>query len=173
MDETLTLVEKTAFLKGLPGASTIPTEGIAELASRATESHAEPGQVLFREGEPDHGSFVVIEGSLELRKGTAVVLVLKRGMSVGELWHEEGRAHGYTLMAVEHSHVLNLTREDTLDAMVDYPELAVEMLRTLGLRFHELASRVLDLEAANTRLQEALRAAGVTPPGPGPSDPAR
>jgi len=173
MAETLTLIEKTAFLKGLPGASTIPTEAIAELASRATEVHGEPGQVLFREGEPDHGSFVVIDGSLELRKGSALVLVLKRGMSVGELWHGEGEPHGYTLIAVEPSHVLNLTREDTLDAMLDYPELGVEMLRTLGQRFHELASRVIELEATNARLRDALRAAGVTPPEEGSTDAAR
>ncbi len=160
----LTLIEKTAFLKGVAGASAIPTEAIAELASRATEIHCEPGQVLFREGEPDRGSFVVIEGALELRKGSALVLALKSGMSVGELWHGEGEPHGYTLIAAEHSHVLNLAREDTLDAMLDYPELAVEVMRTLGQRFHALASRVQGLEAKIARLDGALRAAGVTPP---------
>jgi CRP-like cAMP-binding protein len=169
MDEILTLIEKTAFLKGLPGATTIPTEAIAELASRATEIHCAPGDVLFREGDPDRGSFVVIDGSLELRKGSALVLVLKRGMSVGELSHGEGEPHQYTLIAAEHSHVLNLTREDTLDSMLDYPEMAVEVVRTLGQRFHELASRVLELEAANARLRDALLAAGLVPPDSGPS----
>ena len=174
MEEILTLIEKTAFLKSLPGSSTIPTEAIAELASRAREIHCEPGQVLFREGDPDQGSFVVIEGSLELRKGTAVVAAMKNGMSVGELWQDENRTHGYTLMATEHTHVLHLTREDTLDAMLDYPELAIETLRTLGQRFHELASRVLELEATVARLRDDLLAAGVpTPgqgaPGPGPA----
>ena len=173
MEGTLTVIEKTAFLKGLPGASAIPTEVIAELASRATEIHCEPGQVLFREGEPDRGSFVVIDGSLELRKGSALVLVLKRGKSVGELWHGEGEPHGYTLIAAEPSHVLNLTREDTLDAMLDYPELAIEMLRTMGLRFNDLASRVLELEAKIAGLNDALRAAGVTPPDSGPGGSAR
>jgi len=163
MEETLTLIEKTAFLKGLPQASTIPTEALAELASRAKEIHCDPGQVLFREGDPDHGSYIVIEGVLELRKGMGIVLVLKKGMGVGELWHDEGRPHGYSLIAVEHSHVLNLTHEDIVDAMLDYPELAIELLRTVGSRFNDLASRVSELEAMIARLQDALRAA-VPPP---------
>jgi CRP-like cAMP-binding protein len=170
MTEILTLIEKTAFLKSLPESSTIPTEAIAELASRAREIHCEPGQVLFREGDPDQGSFIVIDGSLELRKGTAIVLSLKRSMGVGELWHDENRPHEYTLITTEHSHVLNLTREDVIDAMLDYPELAVEMLRTIGERFNNLASRVLELEATISRLRDALRAAGVPAPDPGSSD---
>ena len=171
MIETLTLIEKTAFLKSLPGSLTIPIEAIAELASRAREIQCEPGQVLFKEGDVDQGSFVVIGGTLELRKGTAVVTVLKSGMGVGELWHDGSRPHAYTLIAVEPSHVLNLSREDTIDSMIDYPELAVEMLRTLGERFHELASRVLALETTNARLRETLRAAGVPAPDPGAPDP--
>ena len=171
MDEKLTLIEKTAFLKSLPGSSTIPTEAIAELAWRAKEMHCEPGQVLFRQGEPDHGSFIVIEGSLELRKGTAVVAILKSGMSVGELWHDAHRPHEYNLTATEHSHVLNLSRDDTIEAILDFPELAIEMLRTLGLRFHELASRILEVEATNARLRDRLRAAGLPDDGAGqPND---
>jgi|SRR6516162_8149287 CRP-like cAMP-binding protein len=167
MIETLTLIEKTAFLKSLPGSLTIPIEAIAELASRAREIQCEPDQVLFREGDADQGSFVVIDGTLELRKGTAIVSVVRSGMGIGELWHDGSTPHVYTLIATEPSHVLNLSREDTIDTMIDYPELAIEMLRMLGSRFHELATRVVELESTNARLNDALRAAGVPAPEPG------
>ena len=65
--------------------------------------------------------------------------------------------------------MLNLSRDDTIEAILDFPELAIEMLRTLGLRF---ASRMLEVEATNARLRDRLRAAGLPDDGAGPADPA-
>ena len=86
MEETLTLIEKTAFLRSIPLLASIPTEPLAELAGRAREIHSDAGEVLFQEGDPDRGTYVVIDGLLQLRRGRSVVRVLKSGMAFGELW---------------------------------------------------------------------------------------
>jgi len=143
---TLTLVEKTAFLKGIKLLASIPTEALADLASRAREVYCEPGETLFQEGDPDRGSFLCVEGLLQLRKGRAVVRVLQPGTALGELWLGEGEPHQYSLIAIERSHLLNVTREDVNEAMLDYPEFGAAMVRMFALRVHELNGRVLDLE---------------------------
>jgi CRP-like cAMP-binding protein len=164
MDQTLSLIEKTAFLKSVPVLSTIPTEPLAEVASRAHEFHYDSGAAVFKEGDPNRGTFIVVDGMLELRRGAAVVRVLGRGMAFGELWLRENEPHQYTLLALEHTHVLNITRDDVLEAMLEYPEFGVGMARAFALRIHELTSRILDLESTITTLYGALRQHGIDPP---------
>jgi CRP-like cAMP-binding protein len=157
MDETLSLIEKTAFLKSVPVLSSIPTEALAEVAARSQERHLEPGEVVFREGDANRGTFMVLEGMLQVKRGDAVVRVLTRDMAFGELWLGEGEPHRYTLVAVEHSHVLNVTSEDVFDTMIEYPEFGAGMVRAFALRIHELTNRILDLEQTIHVLHGALR----------------
>jgi len=166
VQETLTLIEKTAFLKSLPMFGSIPTEALAELAARAREIHLDAGDVLFREGDPDRGVFLVVDGTVEQRKGRAVVRVVRPGMGVGELWLAEGEPHEYDVAAVEHTHVLNVTRENLMDAIVDFPEFGQAMVRQLALVIHELTGRILELEHLIGRFHTALTSAGIEPPDP-------
>jgi len=164
MEETLTLIEKTAFLKGIPVMSSIPTEALADLAARAREIHCDAGQVLFEEGDEDRGAFLVVDGTLEQRKGRALVRVVKSGGAVGELWLEAGETHHYTLVATDHTHVLNVTREDVVEAMHDFPEFGVAMVRGFAKTVHELTGRVLELENLVARIHASLRASGLDLP---------
>ena len=59
--------------------------------------HCEPGEVIYREGDPNRGAFLVVEGLLELRKGRALIRVVRPGEGIGELWLGEGEPHQYTL----------------------------------------------------------------------------
>ena len=170
MDALLTLIEKTAFLKGVEVLARIPTEALVELAARAKEQHCEPGEVLYREGDPNRGTFLLVEGSLEERKGRALIRVVRPGEGVGELWLGSADPHQYTLMASEHSHVLSLTREDVIDGMLDYPEFGVAMAQMFARLLHEQTGRLLELENLVARLHSALTAAGVEPPDPRRAD---
>ena len=166
MEATLTLIEKTAFLKGVQVLSSIPSEALAELAARAREVHLGPGDVLYHEGEPNRGVFLVVDGCLEQRKGRALVRILRSRMAGGELWLGGGEPHQYSLLAVEHSHVLHLTTEDVFDAMLDFPEFGVALVQSFALILHQLTGRVLDLEDLLARFHATLKAAGIEPPDP-------
>lgn len=164
MDETLTLVEKTAFLKGIEVLSGVPTEALAQLASRTREIHFDAGDVVFAEGEPNRGTFLVVDGLIELRKGRALVRLLQPGGAFGELFSGEGAPHFYTAVAVRHTHALNITLDEVFDGMLDFPEFGVGMVRSLAERNHELVQRLLELESLLGRFHAALRAAGLEPP---------
>lgn len=164
MEETLTLIEKTAFLKGIEVLSQVPTEALAQLAARAREIHLDAGDVVFEEGQLNRGAFLVVEGLIELRKGRALVRLLHPGGVFGELFSSEGSPHFYTAVATTHTHVLNVTLEDVFDGMMDFPEFGVGMVRSVAMRNHELTQRLLELESLLGRFHAALRAAGLEPP---------
>ena len=146
MNPTLTLVEKTVFLKSVEVLAQVPTEALAQLAGRALEVRAESGEVLFREGEEDQGTFIVVEGMVELEKDGTLVRVLKEGMTQGEMFLAENEPHQYTATARAPSLLLNLRRPDVLEALLEYPEFGAAMVRDLAMRLHRLTARVVELE---------------------------
>ena len=146
MADTLTLIEKTVHMKSSDVFGAIPTEPLAQLAARATEVMLDRGETLFREGDDDHGVFIVIEGVVELRKGNAVVRVLRSGTVHGELFLQESGAHQYTVVAREDARVLNLGRNDVFDAFLEYPEFGIAIVQDLARRHHTLTERVSELE---------------------------
>ncbi len=164
IEDTLTLVEKTAFLKSVPVLASIPTEPLAELASRAREISLEPGEVAFHAGDANTGSYLIMDGLLQLKRGDAVVRVLRSGMAFGELWRSDREPHQYQLIAIETSHALNFTSDDVFEAMNEYPEFGVAMVQAFALRIHEVTSRVLDLESVIARLTEELVRHGIELP---------
>jgi CRP-like cAMP-binding protein len=170
MEETLTLIEKTAFLKGMDVLASVPTEALAQLAARAKEIHCDPGDALYREGDDNTGVIVVVEGLIELRRGRALVRMLREGNGFGELFGPEGKPHEYTAIATTHTHVLNVTLADMWEAMLDFPEFATGMVRAIARRNHELTRRLLDLEELLGRFHAALKAAGIEPPAARPSE---
>lgn len=178
MAEILTLIEKTVHLKSSEVFHAIPTEPLAQLAARATELQLDRGQTVFREGDDDQGVFIVIEGVIELRKGNAVVRVLRSGTVHGELFLQQSGAHQYTAIAREDARVLNLGRSDVFDALLEYPEFGVAMVQDLARRHHKLAERVLELEQQMTaspaaRSAERTSVEGIEPPAPAPRLPRR
>ena len=146
MPDTLTLVEKTLFLKSVDVLSGIPTEALARLAADAKELRVAAGEVLHREGDEDRGTFLVIEGEIELRREDAVVRVLGPRMTHGELFLGEAGVHQYTGVARVESLVLNLERDDVLEALIEFPEFGLAMVKAQALLIHKLTERVLELE---------------------------
>ncbi|TMQ71330.1 MAG: cyclic nucleotide-binding domain-containing protein [Candidatus Eisenbacteria bacterium] len=164
MDEMLTIIERTAFLKGTEIFASIPTEVLAQLAGRGREIHFGAGETIFREGDPNSGAYMVVEGLVEIRKGRALDGVRTPGEGFGELSLMEGEPHNFTAVASEHTHVLNVSNEVLFDTILDYPEVGVGMVRSMGKRVTELVQRVHDLEGQIAHLAATLRSSGVEAP---------
>jgi len=163
MRETLTLIERTAILKTSELLSSIPTEALARLAARGRETHVDAGEVIFREGQPNRGAFLVVEGLVEIRKGRALVSMRQSGDTFGELALNEGEPHEFTAIATNHTHILSVSNEDLFDTILDYPEVGLELLRGFARRLSELAQRIHHLEGHVAHLSSSLKSAGVQP----------
>jgi CRP-like cAMP-binding protein len=146
MTETMTLIEKTVFLSTVEVLKGVPTEALAQLAAHATEVRVDRGRTLFREGDDDRGIFIVVEGELELRKKSAVVRRLRTGATHGELFTSEHEPHQYSAIALDDTHLLNFEQTAVIEALLEYPEFGLAMVRDLSLRMHKLTERVIELE---------------------------
>jgi CRP/FNR family cyclic AMP-dependent transcriptional regulator len=164
MEQTLSTLEKTAFLKTTKLFASIPTDVLAQLADRARELHFDPGQVIFGEGEANHGAYVVVDGLIEIRKGRALEGVRGPGVGFSELSLAEGEPHTFSAIASQPSHLLNISNENLFDTMLDFPEVGVGMVRVLSQRMSEQAQRINDLEDEVAHLAATLRANGVEVP---------
>ncbi|HYM82100.1 MAG TPA: cyclic nucleotide-binding domain-containing protein [Candidatus Limnocylindria bacterium] len=173
MPERMTLIEKTVFLKSTNLFSSVPTEALAQLAARATEIHADPDEVLFSEGDEDQGTFIVVDGLVELRKGDAVVRPLRSGAAHGEFFLEENAGHQYTGIAREETHVLNIQRDDVVEVLLDVPDFGLALSRAQSLQVHRLTERVLQLEAQLKQCSETLEQSGLATPESPLSEPNR
>jgi CRP-like cAMP-binding protein len=163
-EDLLTLIEKTAFLKSVDILASVPTEALLDLAENTREIHLDPGDVVFEEGEPNRGTFLVVEGVLEQRKGDALIRVIEPRMVAGELWLGENEPHNYTVRANTHAHVLQLERRDVDESITDYPEIALAIVKGLAFRLHELTERALELEEMIARLNQEVVQRGIHVP---------
>jgi CRP-like cAMP-binding protein len=164
MSEMLTLIEKTAFLKATELFAKIPTEVVAQMATRTSELHVEAGQAVFREGEMNSGAYMVVEGLIEIRQGRVLDRVRGPGEGFGELGLDEGEPHHFSAIASQPSYLLNVSNEMFFDGMLDYPELAVAMVRLMSQRVTELIRRTHDLEGQIAHLNATIQKAGVEVP---------
>jgi CRP-like cAMP-binding protein len=156
MDTILTLVEKTALLKNTEVFASVPTEALADLAARSRELHFEAGEEVVREGQPNQGSFLVVEGKLEVRAGGIFLRVVEAGTGFAQLELGENEPHTLAISALEHTHALNLTPEDVTDAIMDFPEVGLSLVRMLAGRLRELVDLRLHLEARIAELSQDL-----------------
>ncbi len=164
MEQMLSTLEKTALLKTTKLFASIPTDVLTQLADRVRELHFEAGQVIFSEGEANHGAYIVVEGLIEIRKGRALEGVRGPGVGFSELSLGEGEPHIFSAIATQPSHLLNLSNESLFDTMLDFPEVGVGMVRVLSQRVSEQAQLINDLEGQVAQLATALRASGVESP---------
>ena len=155
---------KTAVLSHVPLFAALPRSEIDQLARTLPRLAAEPGELLFREGEHGDCFYVVLTGEVEIVKALAtvderVVGVRGPGEFVGEMSlisQDERRTASVRVRAA--ADLLTISRS-AFDALVQrQPSLAYHMARVLGARLRESDDATIrDLQEKNQRLLQAYR----------------
>jgi len=130
--------------------ASLPTAALRRLADRCGARALRPGELLFEEGQPCHGLFIIAEGTVEVRQTSL------RGRE--QVFHTEGPGAtlgegplfdrgGYiaTAVATGPTQVLFLRRPDLLDLCRRYPDVALSILETMARRVRRFAEIVSDL----------------------------
>src|SRR5438552_9217227 len=124
----------------------------AQLAAFGEQRRARPGEVLFDQGDADHGVFVVLDGSIEIvgvsNGDEASLRVLERGAFTGEINQLSGRRSLVQCRAREASTLLeisraNLQRMMQTDTALGEVFLSAFLLRRVYLITHSVGDAVL------------------------------
>ncbi len=110
------------------------------------------GQNLCVEGEEGNEAFILIAGEADVKiktpSGVATVARLKRNDIVGEMAILREMPRNATVTAVSDLTTLRIGKQDFLNLMKEFPEVTVEVMRSLAERLAKTTSDLANLRAA-------------------------
>jgi CRP/FNR family transcriptional regulator, cyclic AMP receptor protein len=143
---------------------------LLQLADGAVEQQVEPGTLIIRHGQPDAALFVLVEGTLEVRRDRNVLARMSEpGSVVGELSMLLGTAASADVVATAPTTVRRV--DDAEQMFRDVPDFGRHLAVMLARRLHRVTTYLGDLEEqfadrpgtlglVPTVLQELLSAEG-------------
>ncbi len=138
----LTILEKVLLLQNVDLFSQVTSEQLSYLAGIAAEIEVPPGRVLYAEGDAPDGLYVVISGSVLMRRGREEIDRIGPNGTFGlwALFDDEPRLT--TAESVEETRLLFVPREDFYDVLSDHVEMIGGLFKHLVQRLRKIAAVV-------------------------------
>ncbi len=163
-------------LRRVPLFADLSETEVKFLAERAVPRRFAPGELIFGEGEPCPGLFVIESGNVRIFKsapsGREQVLAIERpGHSVAELPVFDGGTFPASAAAVNEARLLFVSKQDFHSLCLVHPKVALKVLRVVGTRLRGLVNIIEELSFTTVRsrlvslLLRLARQEGKTGPG--------
>jgi CRP/FNR family transcriptional regulator, cyclic AMP receptor protein len=141
------LPAKTEALSQIPLFATLSDPEVHVLAQRAVERRCSPDEMLFWEGEPCAGVFLIIEGSVKIFRtspaGRELMLAIESApSSVAELPLFDGGPYPASVRAIGPVLALFINKNDFQRVCRQYPDVALKVLAVVGGRLRHLVALV-------------------------------
>jgi CRP/FNR family transcriptional regulator, cyclic AMP receptor protein len=133
------------------------TEGeLAFLLQRAVPRHYAAGEIVFGEGEPCLGLYVVESGHIRIFKSSSggrehVLSVDGPGSSVAELPVFDGGNYPASVAAIDDTTLLFVSKQDFQALCLTHPQVALKVLRVVGARLRRLVGIIEELSFTTVR----------------------
>ncbi|MBZ5719185.1 MAG: Crp/Fnr family transcriptional regulator [Acidobacteriia bacterium] len=143
-------------LSKVPLFSGLTESELSFLAQRAVPRHYTAGQIVFSEGEPCTGMYVVESGHIRIFKSSAsgreqVLSVDGPGSSVAELPVFDGGNYPASVAAAEDATLLFVSKQDFQALCLTHPQVALKVLRIVGARLRRLVGIIEELSFTTVR----------------------
>ncbi|MBI2328996.1 MAG: Crp/Fnr family transcriptional regulator [Chloroflexi bacterium] len=137
------------FLRSLPYFTTLGAEDLRRIENEIREYSFAKGEILFLEGEPGFGLYVVKSGRIRIFKSSPegreqVLLIAKRGDSFNDVPAFDGGPNPASASALEPATVYAIPKEALLSLVADCPA-AQAIIKLLAARLRHLTTMVEDL----------------------------
>ena len=148
------IVEK--ILRKTPLFASLTDKEMTALAVRVSNKRFERGALLFSEGDPCTGLFLVASGKIRIFKLSAsgreqVLAVEGPGSSFAELPVFDGGNYPASASALEDAEVLFISRKDFQNFCREHPEVALKVIAVVGSRLRRLVGIIEDLSFTTVR----------------------
>jgi CRP/FNR family cyclic AMP-dependent transcriptional regulator len=148
----------TSLLAAVPLFEHFDDEERALLAEQLEEEAFQPGQLVFRRGDPGGAIFIVADGEVEIfiedSTGERIVFeTAKAGDFFGELSLLDGESRSASALALAPTRALRVDRGDLQLLFTRHPTAAMDVLAVIGRRLRE-ADRKLGVRASRASPNE-------------------
>jgi CRP/FNR family cyclic AMP-dependent transcriptional regulator len=149
----MSLDQEVDILRRIPLFANIDPAKLKLLAFASQRLTYKPGQALFRQGDAGDAAYILIDGGAEvvIEKSAGdelVVAQLDRNQIVGEIAILCDVPRTATIRAKGPLTTLRITKEVFLRLMRDFPDIGMEVMRTLA---HRLEQTTQQLTAARAQ----------------------
>ena len=152
--ETKASVAET--LAGVPIFSGLTEAEMSLLAQRTVVRRYAAGAIVFTEGEPCAGLYVVQSGQIRIFKSSSagreqVLSVEGPGSSVAELPVFDGGNYPASVAVIEDANLLFISKQDFQAVCLAHPQVALKVLRVVGARLRRLVGIIEELSFTTVR----------------------
>lgn len=145
-----------AVLRKTPLFASLTQNELQALAARTIRRRFQRGELLFGEGDPCTGLFLVASGKIRIFKlspsGREQVLAIEGpGSSFAELPVFDGGNYPAAASASEDAEVLFVSRKDFQNFCREHPEVGLKVIAVVGSRLRRLVGIIEDLSFTTVR----------------------
>src|SRR6266704_2740331 len=149
------------MLSIVPLFSGLAADEMDFLAPRVVPRKFSPGQLVFNEGDPCSGLYVVASGHVRIFKTSAggreqVLSIDGPGSSVAELPVFDGGNYPASVAAIDAARLLFVSKQDFQALCLAHPQVALKVLRVVGSRLRRLVGIIEELSFTTVRHRLAL-----------------
>jgi len=148
--------ERTGVLQRVALFADLSDKELAFLAEHSSVRRFAAEELIFSEGDPCAGLFVIQSGAVKIFKMAAngreqVLSVERAGNSIAELPVFDGGTYPASTIAVEESALIFIRKEDFRTLCLEHPEVALKALKIVGRRLRGLVGIIEELSFTTVR----------------------
>lgn len=144
------------ILSRVPIFAELTPSQLSFVAQRIVVKQYDPGEVVFAEGDPCAGLYIVERGHIRIFKSSPggreqVLSIDGAGSSVAELPVFDGGPYPASGSAVDAATLLLLRKQDFQALCLAHPEVALKVLKVVGSRLRRLVGIIEELSFTTVR----------------------
>ncbi len=155
--------ELVSFLKSVPLFSELDEMDLNRISTVSLVQKYHKDNIILIEEEVGTTMFIIINGKVKISRisddGREVILsILSEGDFFGEMSLLDGQTRSANVTALEESELLMIRREEFLQMLYDYPQIAINLLKELAQRIRKSDEQIksLSLQDATGRVASTL-----------------
>jgi len=128
---TLTTIEKVIFLKSVDIFKHATAKELGGVAALTEEVHFEPGETIFREGDPIDAIYLILKGRVAVEGNGKLVREVGEKQAFGTVAALDLKPAIHTVKAIDPVYALKLNAQDLQDILSLNFELVQAVFRAL------------------------------------------
>jgi CRP-like cAMP-binding protein len=143
-----------SVLKYIPLFSELVDDDLEEIVKLAVRQTYKKDNMILIEEEIGSTMFIILDGRVKISRisddGREVILsILSEGDFFGEMSILDGQNRSANVVTLEDSKIMVIRREDFLQMLHDYPQIAINLLKELAQRLRKSDSQIKSLSLQN------------------------